>query len=116
MGYITCYDITLIGSENDKEAFKNDVIAEYDNDENIKNFFKDGRIDGKYYDLEDDIEEIAEKYPDLLVILKGDGEEPDDIWEHRFKGREEERHQIEMPPFTNPNLQIPNKNQIKNKN
>lgn len=107
MGYITVYDIALIGSEKDKKAFQKDLLAKYDDDEELKSFFKYGWLDGKYYDLEEDIRNIAENYPNLFIILKGDGEESGDQWEHRFKGKDEERHQMEMPPFTNPNLQLP---------
>lgn len=63
-----------------------------------------GYLEAKWYDFEDTFPAFAAKFPDVLFIVNGDGDDSDDLWEARFKGNEIERHYMSMPPFTNPVL------------
>lgn len=113
MGYYTDYTLNLYGSEEDKKKFADDLRDKYrykdgTPDKEIENLLTFGSLYGKYYDLEDVISRITEKYPELLVVLTGDGEDSCDIWEMRCKGDLCESHSVEMPPFTAKGLEIPN--------
>ena len=109
MGYYTGYGISFHPDEGyleDEEKFCNELIEQSYNDCEVEELIREGGVYGKLYDIEDDIAKLAPKYPHLLIILSGDGDEPGDNWQHRWKGDEDEYHQVQMPPFTNPNLQI----------
>lgn len=110
MGYYTAYGLSIhpdAGHLEDEDKFYKELLEMNDNDREVKEFIEEGGVFGKLYDIEDDIASLAPKYPHLLIVLSGDGEEPGDNWEHRWKGEEDEYHEVQMPPFTNPNLQIP---------
>ena len=108
MGYYTSYTLNLYGSEEDKKKFSDELYNRYKPDFSpIKELLEDGGVYAKLYDLEDNISKMAENYPDLLVVLTGDGEESCDIWEMRCKGDLCEYHSMEMPPFTTKGLEIP---------
>jgi hypothetical protein len=55
------------------------------------------------YDIEDDIAELAPKYPGLLIMLERGGEE-NEQWEIRWKGTDYEEVQATFPPFNNKSL------------
>lgn len=109
MGYYTSFSLEIQGEHNRAKQFEKDLI-EATRDENgdmdgeIKELIDYGAVYAKLYDIEDYIGPLAKKYPDLLIILGGDGEESDDIWETRWRGEECERQCAVIPPFTNPNL------------
>lgn len=109
MGYYTSYNIAFEGDPEQKKAFEEDLLK--------KSAYSDGRLDSsvvellntncvyaKLYDLEAWIDQLAPKYPNLLIMLTGDGEESGDSWEKRWKGRESESQKAVIPPFKNPNL------------
>ena len=109
MGYITCFDLTLIGEKEKVEAFKKDLLEESKSDdgeidEDVEELLECGYLSAKIYDLEDWIDAVAPRHPDVLVILNGDGEESDDLWETRWKGDKCERQNAIIPPFTTPEL------------
>ena len=110
MGYYTAYGLSIhpdVGHSEDKDKFYKELLEMNDNDCEVKELIEEGGVFGKLYDIECDINSLAPKYPHLLIILNGDGEEPGDNWQHRWKGTESEYHEAMIPPFTNPNLQIP---------
>lgn len=39
----------------------------------------------KWYDNEKDCKEVSLKFPDTLITIKGEGEDPSDIWYQYFK-------------------------------
>jgi hypothetical protein len=110
MGYYTSYDITFEGDTDQKNAFKQDLLKEsaYSdgrNDSSVVELLETGGVYAKLYDLEGWIDDLAPKYPDLLIIVTGDGEESGDCWEKRWKGKDSEEQCAIIPPFKNPNLQ-----------
>ena len=111
MGYYTAYNLSILaddGFTSDADGFYNDLrSARGGDDGELEELIRYGAACVKLYDIEEDISQIAPKYPHLLIILEGDGDEKDDRWEYRWKGTNHEYHEMEMPPFTNPNLQIP---------
>jgi hypothetical protein len=85
MGYYTTYhlDIQGKGIDFDKyEIFEEiGIISRYGEE-----MFEDGSAyEIKWYSHEEDMTQISKKYPDLLFILNGNGEENGDIWRKHFK-------------------------------
>ena len=109
MGYITIFDLRLIGDKDKVQAFEQDLLEESKDgndevDSDVVELIECGYTSAKLYDLEEWIDEVAPRHPDVLVILNGDGEESDDLWECRWKGDKCERQDAIIPPFTTPEL------------
>ena len=109
MGYYTSYVLTLVGEENKVKAFEQDLLdesADPDGTPNdcVQKLIYCGYINAKLCYLTAWINTVAPRHPDVLVILHGEGEESDDLWETRWKGNESETQSAIIPPFTNPNL------------
>ena len=109
MGYYTQYGISFCGPDKLKEQFKKELLdiskdEDGDVDSCLKDLLSSSFCEAKLYDLCDWINELAPKYPELLIILWGDGEEPEDHWEQRWKGGLRERQFAIIPPFQNKEL------------
>lgn len=79
MGYYTNYELSIKG-DYPEEVLKEEIdyygtLAE----------FMGGIEDVKWYSWQKDMAYISEKYPDVLFILKGEGEDYPDIWKAYFK-------------------------------
>ena len=88
MGYDTNYELKIEGTEclNPIEEFdlrkvlgellwhppKGDITLIY--------------FEGTYYNIKDQLKELAKKYPTLVFDLNGDGENQGDIWRLLIKG------------------------------
>lgn len=109
MGYYTYFSLSYHGTPEDEQALQK-YHVEDDNAEYSDPYYINGILDGcadhdyKWYDWEKDIKVLASKFPNVLFILDGDGEENEDHWEFRIKGKVWEHHYVEMPPFTTPEL------------
>lgn len=105
MGYYTHYYLELEGSEIDKNEFHKALVkrmpAEQDR---IDYLFENSSVTAKLYNLPSEISLIAYRFPKLLIILSGNGEEPLDVWEMRWKGKTSEETRATMPPITNKRL------------
>ena len=89
MGYYTDFEIYFYdknGKSIKKKQYE-DIITnlkkEFDfleeMDEESNGFY----INAKWYRFEEDLEKFSKKYcPDILIEIKGQGEEPDDKWKH----------------------------------
>lgn len=109
MGYYTFYSIDFEGDENKVDAIKKDLIEQSKDEDGdadcwLEELLDCGEVDAKLYDLEDWIDAVAPRHPDVLVVLQGDGEEKGDSWERRWKGTEFEAQYSAIPPFKNPKL------------
>ena len=82
-------------------------------DDSIEELINDGGTYAKLYGLDIVLKNLGPHYPDVLMVLTGYGEEQDDIWEFRVKDYHEEFHKAEIPPFTNPYLEITEENHSK---
>lgn len=109
MAYYTTFTLSLYGERKDKNGFTDALIDKSNNNLDVITLTGEGCVSAKLYNLDDWIDEIAPDYPELLIVLEGNGEEQDDIWETRWKGEETETHIICMPPFENEHLQVPKK-------
>lgn len=100
MGYNTRYDLEVEGS-----TYRETVTGE-DADGNEATIFVTKKIsieklkkeiandvgytylfgeECKWYDHADDMRKFSKKYPDILFILSGEGEESGDLWRKYFK-------------------------------
>ena len=109
MGYYTYYQIAFVGDDDKVKAFKDDLLeTSKDDDGEVDSYLEDllsySGVEAKLYDLEEWIDTIAPRHPDVLVILNGDGEESDDLWETRWKGDKYEHQEAVISPFTTPEL------------
>lgn len=98
----------LEGELKETKAFEKDLleISKYNGEINccVDELISSGSCYAKLYDIEGWITDVAKKHPDVLVVLTGDGESSDDLWEERWKGEENERQNFIIPPFKNKNL------------
>ena len=107
MGYDTYFTIRMEGPEKAKskvikEFRKLDTpgffIQNKKTDEEALSRLEDG-FEAHWYDSEEDCQKIAKKNPDVLIIVNGAGEDREDVWEARFKGKlfEESRAVVKNP-------------------
>lgn len=109
MGYYTYYQIAFEGDDDNVKEFKEDLLKYSKGDDGevdcyLEDLLSYSGVEAKLYDLEDWIDAVAPRHSDVLVILNGDGEESDDLWEARWKGDKCERQSAIIPPFTTPEL------------
>ena len=109
MGYYTYYQIAFVGDDDKVKAFKDDLLeTSKDYDGEVDSYLEDllsySGVEATLYDLEDWIDTVAPRHPDVIVILNGDGEESYDLWESRWKGDKYEHQEAVIPPFTTPEL------------
>lgn len=89
MGYYTDYDLEVQGSKEDIEKFDEDI--ESYNIEFVSGYGKvQAVLEGefkevKWYEHDGDMVTLSEKYPNLLFILNGVGEEFPDFWRKYYK-------------------------------
>ncbi len=87
MGYYTYYELEVVGGEKKAEDYVNEIgeISGYTGEEGP---FYDTV---KWYDHEKDMKTMSQRYPDVLFILSGDGEESDDFWKEYHKNGKVQR-------------------------
>jgi hypothetical protein len=78
MGYYTTHKLSII-SENDLDVDFEQEIQEHTN--GYANF----EDSTKWYDCEDDMKSYSKKYPTIVFVIDGEGEESGDIWKAYFK-------------------------------
>jgi hypothetical protein len=93
MGYYTCHTLEIVGGHNDilREIIEGDPETFYGLD-------SDGSyVDAvKWYGHEADMREVSSEYPDLVFKLKGEGEEPGDIWLEYYKNGKMQRSEAQI--------------------
>lgn len=98
MGYYTHYSVSIDGYTGDKdpEEFVGEETA-------YGNPFED---ECKWYDHEEDMKKISEKYPDMVFHLHGEGEESGDLWDKHFKNGKMQkcRAKIVIEPYNESKL------------
>lgn len=100
MSYLTTYSLDLHNCTDEEiENFSNELYELSGEDEDVQTLLNEGVVDqAKLYDLSDQILEVSKHYPKMLIVLEGDGEDRDDVWEHRFlNGNRLERYVIMFP-------------------
>ena len=83
MGYLTKFDLKIL---NDSQNNKVDYIQEIGKISKYGEDMFDEEI--KWYDKEQNMKMLSEKYPETLFMLTGKGEEAEDIWiEYYLNGK-----------------------------
>lgn len=109
MGYYTWYTLDILEDpDNQEDEFYEKL------DEKIGRvcLFKDlGGIEAKWYNWESDMKELSKKFPKMLFLLEGDGEEPLNIWKCHFCNGISYYRQIQTywEPFDEKGFYISNK-------
>ena len=103
MGYITDFCLRIFGPD-DKVRKAGEDIKALSPDGWLDELVDDEYSALKWYNWQEDIDKVAKANPDVLIILDGDGEESDDLWQYRAKGDKTEYHAFALPPFTTPEL------------
>lgn len=95
MGYYTSYEIEVRPSE-----LRERVIA------SVEALVSYNPFEGstKWYDHEANLKTVSRGYPDVLVIIDGEGEEVNDKWRMFVQNGKTETHRMpEWKPPENPN-------------
>ncbi len=86
MGYETSYRLHV---ENPPKGFTKKTLAKIirENEGMSYALEEDGSTcqSTKWYDCDDDMLAVSKKYPDVLFVLSGEGEEAGDIWRTYYK-------------------------------
>lgn len=92
MGYYTYYTVLIEEDpEFQQDEFWKDIVELDVACEDIEPGFA---FEAKWYDHEEDLQRISKKYPKMLIIVYGEGEESEDFWKlfirngksHRVRG------------------------------
>lgn len=105
MGYWTNYSVDVCGEQNAVAKTFQDIKKV---NPDLAELADQGYSYLKWYEWEEDMTKVAKMNPDVLIILTGDGEDNDDLWEARFKGDLMERQDWALPPFQTKELLLPN--------
>lgn len=97
MGYYTNHSLTIqdLGEHTEKEIF--DYLYEnedvfYGLDVYTPSVYYDcSGSDCKWYEHQEDMKELAKKFPTATFVLHGEGEEQGDIWEEMYHGKDKIR-------------------------
>lgn len=102
MGYNTKYDLELLNGDTEVKV----PITAYDENDNPVKVYKKTYIfeddmkkliqaelggghyfddDCKWYDHEKDMKNFSKKFPEIVFVLSGEGEEAGDLWKKYFK-------------------------------
>ena len=99
MGYYTRYtlDISLDNSNVTQEEIEEEMKAM----DLAVDSIKTQSDDMKWYDHEEDMRDFSKKFPDVLFILDGAGEESGDIWKKYFKNglMQSLKPKLKFPPY-----------------
>lgn len=97
MGYYTMFELELkdvdweIAEPIISELRESNECAKEAIDEN-----GDAYESTKWYGFREDMINFSKQYPDILFILRGVGEENDDIWKEHFKNGECTRYGVRI--------------------
>lgn len=84
MGYRTCHTITC-QNENGSTSLSNEMIAFLTETSGYGESDFDGTDDVKWYDCDDDMILLSERFPNITFRIEGHGENFGDIWVKWFR-------------------------------
>lgn len=108
MGYCTTYNMTV---QHIKDGEQYEALCDALKDKGVIGYAIDydmfygntaefcSNYDVKWYDHEENMKEISKLFPDMVFQLRGQGEDPEDMWEKYFQNGycEECRAEITIP-------------------
>jgi len=93
MGYYTVYNLVIDTDEDDETDQK---VYDYIEKEYDLHFDNNGGIYDKWYDHEEQMMDISEKFPKYVFKLYGYGEDATDIWAKYFQNGEIQNDPVEI--------------------
>jgi hypothetical protein len=98
MGYYTSYSLKVYEGERTIQEILAELIetGEFEYLDYALDEDGDSLEPCKWYDHEADLIEISKRYPDIVFVLKGEGEEPGDLWYKYFKNGKIQRCYAEI--------------------
>lgn len=104
MGYYTKFELDIKGAGErwvtgvDENGIKTRVNIGVDHDEITRELLTLAGYDSlfdddthKWYEHDNNMREISRKYPDILFVLSGEGEESGDLWRCYYKAGKAQR-------------------------
>ncbi|MGB3634855.1 MAG: hypothetical protein WA982_12500 [Rubrobacteraceae bacterium] len=92
MGYMTIYTLT-VGDEGQEisDSHREEILAWLEHDENFSSELEDFHESGmngctKWYEHDQNMLRLSRKFPKVLFVLWGEGEEPGDLWKSYYLG------------------------------
>lgn len=102
MGYITMYELQI--EPHTEKSWKEIWDELKNNPDALYALDEDGNTNNscKWYDHEKDLVNLSKKFPEIMFILSGQGEETGDIWIKNFlNGKKQIRGAtLTFPPLT----------------
>ena len=82
MGYYTIFKLSAKDSEitDDMKKELSTINSYYFDNMNLIDELVEGWFEAKWYDYVDNMKMLSLKFPTIVFILEGDGEENDDMW------------------------------------
>ena len=80
MGYMTYYELEVV-SNSESQAILSAFREQNIDVEYALTPWGESRQSCKWYTHQEDLKEFSKKYPDVLFVLSGEGEENKDIWQ-----------------------------------
>lgn len=95
MGYLSLFSFSLLsGPEEDYTSMLKDI-------DQLIGGSGDESFEAKWYNCERDMNEIAKKYPHIVVQMDVDGEDSDDLWRMFICNGKTEIYSVALPEFQN---------------
>ena len=82
MGYYTIFKLSAKDSEitDDMKKELSTINSYYFDNMNLIDELVEGWFEAKWYDYVDNMKMLSLRFPTIVFILEGDGEENDDMW------------------------------------
>ena len=112
MGYMTFYTL-VVGDEGQEisDRRREQILAWLEHDESFRSELEDFHESGmngytKWYEHDQDMFRLSRTFPEVLFVLWGEGEEPEDLWKSYYLGGrvQEAPARVEYPPFDHDKL------------
>ena len=107
MGYMTFY-ILVVGDEGQEisDGRRQEILAWLEQDESFSSELEDFHESGmngytKWYEHDQDMLRLSRTFSEVLFVLWGEGEEPEDLWKCYYLGGrvQEAPARVEYPSF-----------------
>lgn len=97
MGYYTKYSLEIEYKDEDAETIErlNNTTIDQGYGK-IGDLIRHGLDDCKWYEHDEDMRDVSKKFPNVLFILSGEGEESGDIWKAYYKNGKVQRVKAEI--------------------
>lgn len=99
MGYYTSFKMVVLENGQEVNEIQFPEFSNVDLDQgslSISSLIEHTSDSCKWYDHEEEMIEYSKKFPQLVFILDGDGEEAGDVWREFYKNGKTYRWELEV--------------------